>query len=167
MLREQGIPARALIVGDGKRRAALQQYVSEREAGSAVIFTGQVPHEDVLDYYAVLDVFVVPRVQERAARLVSPLKPFEAMAAGVPLVVSDLDALREIVGNDGERGRCFGAGDAASLADVLAELYADPGQRADLAERARDWVIRERQWSANGRRYAEIYARVLEAQTST
>lgn len=167
MLREQGIPARALIVGDGKRRAALQQYVSEREAGSAVIFTGQVPHEDVLDYYAVLDVFVVPRVQERAARLVSPLKPFEAMAAGVPLVVSDLDALREIVGNDGERGRCFGAGDAASLADVLAELYADPGQCADLAERARDWVIRERQWSANGSRYAEIYARVLEAQTST
>lgn len=167
MLREKGIPARALIVGDGKRRSVLQQYVSEREADGAVIFTGQVPHEDVLDYYAVLDVFVVPRVQERAARLVSPLKPFEAMAAGVPLVVSDLDALREIIGNDGERGRCFGAGDAASLADVLAELYADPGQRADLAERARDWVVRERQWSANGHRYAEIYARVLEAQTST
>jgi glycosyltransferase involved in cell wall biosynthesis len=89
------------------------------------------------------------------------------MAAGIPLVVSDLDALFEIIGNDGERGRSFKAGDALSLADVLTELYRDKGQRAELAERALNWVRRERQWNANGGRYADVYDRVLDGHTST
>ncbi|MGH3386975.1 MAG: glycosyltransferase, partial [Nocardioidaceae bacterium] len=89
--------------------------------------------------------------------LVTPLKPFEAMAAGLPVVVSDLEALLEIIGG-GERGRAFRAGDAESLAETLVELYEDPGLRSELAERGRTWVVAERQWSANALAYAEIYA---------
>jgi glycosyltransferase involved in cell wall biosynthesis len=166
-LRQRGLLVKALIVGDGKRRVDMERYAAARGVSDAVVFTGQVPHEAVLDYYLLLDVFVIPRVQERAARLVTPLKPFEAMAAGIPLVVSDLDALFEIIGNDGERGRSFKAGDALSLADVLTELYRDKGQRAELAERALNWVRRERQWNANGGRYADVYDRVLDGHTST
>jgi glycosyltransferase involved in cell wall biosynthesis len=158
-LRRRGVKATALIVGDGYRRSELERAARRLDAGDAVIFTGRVPHQEVLDYYALLDVFVVPRVDERAARLVTPLKPLEAMAAGVPLVTSDLMALREITG-DGERGRHFPAGDGAGLADVLARLEADPAQRAAMAVAARLWVLAERQWSANGRRYADIYARL-------
>lgn len=159
-LRAKGVKATALIVGDGKRRAELEQIAEDAKAGDAVIFTGRVPHQEVLDYYALLDVFVIPRVNERAARLVTPLKPFEAMAAGIPLVTSDLEALREVTG-DGERGRYFPAGDAGGLTDVLAELHADPDARKAMAEKAREWVVAERQWSANGQRYAEIYQRLL------
>ena len=67
---------------------------------------------EVLDYYALLDVFVIPRVDELAARLVTPLKPYEAMAAGRPLLVSDLEALRggrrrrPWAGVPGRRRRC-------------------------------------------------------------
>jgi len=156
VLRRRGIPATALIVGDGQRRAELESLAEQRQAGDAVIFTGRVPHDEVLDYYALLDVFVIPRIDERAARLVTPLKPFEAMAAGIPLVTSDLPALREITG-DGKRGRYFPAGDADGLAEVLAQLHADPAERSAMAQRARDWVVAERQWSANGHRYAELY----------
>lgn len=159
-LRRRGVRATALIVGDGQRRAELERRAEQLQAGDAVIFTGRVPHDEVLDYYALLDVFVIPRVDERAARLVTPLKPFEAMAAGIPLVTSDLPALREITG-DGSRGRYFPAGDASGLADVLAELQADPDGRAAMAQRAREWVVAERQWSANGKRYAELYAKDL------
>lgn len=159
-LRRRGVRAAALIVGAGQRRAELERRAEQLQAGDAVIFTGRVPHDEVLDYYALLDAFVIPRVDERAARLVTPLKPFEAMAAGIPLVTSDLPALREITG-DGNRGRYFPAGDASGLADVLAELQADPDGRAAMARRAREWVVAERQWSANGRRYAELYAQIL------
>lgn len=158
-LRRRGVPAVALIVGDGSRREELEALAASEDAGDSVIFTGRVPHDEVLDYYRLLDVFVVPRVPERAARLVTPLKPFEAMAAGLPIVVSDLEALLEIVG-DGERGRAFEAGNATSLADVLQELQVDPDLRADLAKRGRDWVIAERQWSVNAKRYADIYAAI-------
>lgn len=159
-LRTGGVPAIALIVGDGRRRADLEDHVASVGASGAVIFTGRVDHAEVLDYYALLDVFVVPRLPDRASRLVTPLKPYEAMAAGVPVVVSDLDALREIIA-DGKRGRSFAAGDPAALADVLKGLHDDPAARSSLATSARDWVVNERGWQANGHRYVDLYRRVL------
>lgn len=159
-LRRRGVPASALIVGDGGRRAELERRAADLDAGDAVVFTGKVPHDEVLDYYAQLDVFVVPRVDERAARLVTPLKPFEAMAAQIPLLVSDLPALTEIIG-EGSRGASFRRGDAGSLVAALLELRADPMRRARMAAAGREWVVAERAWSANGARYAAIYERVL------
>ncbi len=161
-LRARGLPAVAMIIGDGRRREELEQYAATRAAGEAVIFTGRVAHGEVLDYYRLLDVFVVPRIDERAARLVTPLKPFEAMAAQVPVVVSALPALQEITGGEA-RGRSFRTGDAHSLMEVLAELHADPAAREQLARRGREWVVAERQWKANGRRYAELYDRVRDS----
>jgi glycosyltransferase involved in cell wall biosynthesis len=165
-LRDRGVPATALIVGDGSRRETLEALVDELGARDVVVFTGKVPHDQVLDHYALYDVFVIPRVDERAARLVTPLKPFEAMAAGIPLVTSDLEALREVTG-DGQRGRYFRTGDASSLTDVLADLYEAPEERSRLAAAARQWVVAERQWSANGRRYSEIYDAVRAARETT
>ena len=159
-LRERGVDAVALIVGDGTRRAEIEAHAAAVGAGDAVVLTGRVPHEEVLDHYALVDVFVVPRVDERAARLVTPLKPFEAMAAGLPVLVSDLPALTEITG-DGERGESFAVGDAEALTEALVRLAGDPARRAELAAAGRAWVETERSWEANGFRYREIYEQVL------
>lgn len=155
-LRARGVDAVALIVGDGARGAEVEAHAAAVGAGDAVVLTGRVPHDEVLDHYALMDVFVVPRVDERAARLVTPLKPFEAMAAGLPVVVSDLPALTEITGA-GARGESFPAGDAPALAEVLARLHADPDRRAELAAAGREWVSTERTWAANGPRYHAVY----------
>ncbi|MGN7248706.1 glycosyltransferase family 4 protein [Janibacter anophelis] len=159
-LRRRGVDATALIVGDGSRRELLEAHAAERGAGDAVHFTGRIPHDEVSQYYAQLDVFVIPRINERAARLVTPLKPFEAMALGLPLVVSDLPALQEITGN-GDRGRTFVTGDASSLADVLEELATSADARQELAAKGRDWVLGHRTWAHNDDRYARIYESVL------
>lgn len=155
-LNARGIPATALIVGDGKRREELEQLAQTSGTADTVVFTGKVDHSLVLDYYGLLDVFVVPRVNERAARLVTPLKPYEAMASGVPLVVSDIDALREVTG-DGDRARYFATSDVSSLVAVLTELYEQPQARASLSEKARRWVETDRQWSTFGDIYREMY----------
>jgi glycosyltransferase involved in cell wall biosynthesis len=115
-----------------------------------------VRHDQIQDYYALLDVFVVPRAPERAARLVTPLKPYEAMAMGVPCIVSALPALLEITG-DGARGLSFPAEDAERLADALEYMFDHPGAREELGKQARAWVASERSWSANGERYVEAY----------
>lgn len=162
LLRGRGVPVSALLVGGGQRQQALERLAAERGVAEHVVLTGQVPHEEVGDYYALLDVFVVPRIDERAARLVTPLKPYEAMSMGVPVVVSALPALLEIVG-EGERGATFPAGDAAALADVLEELLADPARRASMAQEARAWVREHRTWAAIARRYDRVY----EIATST
>lgn len=165
-LREQGIEATALIVGDGKRRELLEERAKELNVSDSVVFTGSIPHQDVLDYYALLDAFVVPRIDERAARLVTPLKPYEAMAMGIPLVVSALPALTEIAG-DGARGLTFAPGDVDDLARVLRRLVEEPSTRDRVAAEALRWVRRERDWTLTGERYREIYAQVLSKSGRT
>jgi glycosyltransferase involved in cell wall biosynthesis len=124
-----------------------------------VIFTGRVPHEQILDYYRLIDVFVVPRTNDRVSQLVTPLKPYEAMAMEKALVVSSVGALLEIV-TDGETGRTFAPEDPLALAEVLEQLLDDPAQRTRLGRAARAWVSEHRTWSANGRRYRELYERL-------
>jgi len=113
----------------------------------------------VRDYHAVLDVFVVPRTADRVCQLVTPLKPVEAMASGLAVVVSSVHALGEIV-KDGVTGMQAAPQDAASLAGVLQQLVATPELRRKLGENAREWVARDRTWQHNAQRYRAAYARL-------
>ena len=149
-----------LIVGDGHRRHELESMAAAAGLRDRVIFTGRVPHAEVRAHYALLDTFVIARAPDRAARFTTPLKPYEAMAMGLPLVVSDLPALTEIAA-PGERGLAFPAGDADALAAALAILMDDPATGRRLGDAARDWVIAERTWAANGVRYRELYERLV------
>ncbi len=159
-LRRRGRRLRCLLVGDGEERAALQ--IVARAAGvddGTVIFTGRVPHDRILDYYRLIDVFVVPRTNDRVSQLVTPLKPYEAMAMERALVVSGVGALLEIV-VDGETGRSFTPEDAVALADVVEPLLDDPAERARLGRAARIWVTEHRTWHMNGSRYRALYERL-------
>jgi glycosyltransferase involved in cell wall biosynthesis len=157
ILGDRGVPARALIVGEGPERTALQRQAAE--LGLNAVFTGRVPSARVRDYHAVLDVFVVPRTPDRVCQLVTPLKPIEAMASGLPVVLSDVRALAEIVA-DGKTGLLSPPLDAAGLADRLQELAASPDLRAKLGAAAREWVARDRTWAHNAERYRAAYQRV-------
>jgi glycosyltransferase involved in cell wall biosynthesis len=157
ILNDRGVPARALIVGDGPERAALQRRAAE--LGLDAIFTGRVPMSQVRSYHAVLDVFVVPRTPDRVCQLVTPLKPVEAMASGLPVVVSAVKALGEIV-KDEVTGMQSPPLDAGALADRLQVLLADPALRSELGENARAWVAQDRTWEHNAARYRDAYARL-------
>ncbi len=159
-LRAAGRDVVCLLVGDGDRRPQLEK-LARSVAGEAVIFTGQVPHEQVRDFYLLMDIFVVPRLDEWAARLVTPLKPFEAMALRRPLVVANLPALAELA-KPGERGLAFTAGDPAALADAVGTLLDHPDQAGRFADEGRRWVLAERTWAANGQRYQDIYRELLD-----
>jgi glycosyltransferase involved in cell wall biosynthesis/predicted glycoside hydrolase/deacetylase ChbG (UPF0249 family) len=151
----RGHRVRALLVGDGEERERLKAQARSLGIEDRVHFTGSVPHTDILRYYGLIDVFVVPRTPDRVSQLVTPLKPYEAMAAGRAVVVSDVAALREMV-IPGETGLTFRAGDAAHLSVVAESLVRQPEQRAALGRAAREWVCRHRTWSQNGERYAAL-----------
>lgn len=153
-------PLRVVVVGDGKEHDALVE--AGRRLGlddGTLIMPGRVPHEDVIRYHSIIDVFVVPRTGDRVSRLVTPLKPYEAMAMERALVVSDVPALREIV-TPGETGLTFQAENAEDLAAVLNGLLDDPALRARLGRQAREWVVESRTWAQNGRRYRALYERL-------
>jgi glycosyltransferase involved in cell wall biosynthesis len=157
ILGDRGVRTRALIVGDGPERPALQRQAAA--LGIDAIFPGRVPMSQVRAYHAVLDAFVVPRTPDRVCQLVTPLKPVEAMASGLPVVVSGVKALSEIV-NDKVTGLLSPPLDAAALADTLSELLDSPELSAELGANAREWVARDRTWAHNAARYREAYERL-------
>jgi glycosyltransferase involved in cell wall biosynthesis len=157
LLRERGLPVRALIVGDGPERKALQRQAQALGLGEAAIFTGRVPAAKVREYHALLDVFVVPRTPDRVCQLVTPLKPVEAMASGLCVVTSEVRALAEIIKPD-VTGALTMPQDPVALADTLEPLVCSPDIRRKLGDNAREWVARDRTWAYNAARYREAYA---------
>lgn len=160
LLVRRGLPVACVVVGEGPERPRLEKMVADLGLDGVAHVVGPVPHERVRDYYSVIDVFVIPRRDDRAARLVTPMKPYEAMAMGKTMVVSALPALLEIVA-PGERGLSFEVGSAEGLAAACESLHHDPALRSALGKEGRRWAVQERTWDANGRRYAEVYEEVL------
>jgi glycosyltransferase involved in cell wall biosynthesis len=151
---------RVLMVGDGQQDRALRRDVEELGLTDIVTFTGRVPHDDIPRYLSVTDITPFPRLPLDVCELISPMKPYEAMAMAKAVVVSDVAALAQIV-QDGETGLTFAKGDAGDLADKLELLLEDPALRNRLGSAAREWVLREGNWAAIAERVDGVYRRFL------
>jgi len=123
----KAVPEAMLVVVGGDREH-VEEYRSLAEHGglaSRVIFTGTVPHASVPVYLSAFDVVVAPFPDIEHYRLyMSPLKVFEYMASGIPMVVSDLPSLREILTE--KTARFVKAGDVKELALALNNLLSHP-----------------------------------------
>lgn len=147
-----------LLVGDGDYLPKLKEIV-ERKAIPHVFFTGRVAHEDVLRYYSLIDIFVVPRKPSTVTNLVTPLKPFEAFSTGRTIIVSDVDALQEIAEQSGAM-ETFRAGSSDSLAERITYLLENPEIRMTMGDRGREWVKNHRSWDNNVNEYYRVYRKL-------
>ena len=149
-LAQRGLPARALVVGDGPEREAL-----ERDLPDAV-FTGHLSGGDLAAAYASSDVFLFPSETETFGNVT-----LEAMASGLPVVAADAAGSRSLVGS-GETGLLCPPRDAACFADATARLVEDAGLRARLGASARD-AARAYSWPSVLARMERYYRGVLRA----
>lgn len=148
-----------LLVGDGPERPALERRATE--LGVRAVFTGRVPVDQVRRYQAVLDVFAVPRTADRVCQLVTPLKPLEAMAGGIPVIASDVRALREII-EPGVTGTLTVPEDPEAWANCLDRLIYSPRIRGEIGQAGREWVAQYRTWRAVTARYLKPYREIVE-----
>jgi glycosyltransferase involved in cell wall biosynthesis len=162
LLRKGGIDAKLFVLSSESGQSELLAYCEFLGIGEEhTHVVGPVPHDQVAPFYDLIDVFVVSRPDKRVTRLVTPLKPFEAMQAGCPLVMSDLPALAEIV-TDRETGRLYPPEDVRSLADIIQELLEDKSVRTRLGTAAAKWVSEERTWSKVVKGTTEVYLNLLQ-----
>lgn len=159
-IRKQLPELRLILVGGGFQEQQLRQQVEQAGLHAAVIFTGRVPHEQVHDYYSLMDCLIYPRLPIRLTEIVTPLKPLEAMAEGKLVLASNVGGHRELI-RDGENGRLFEAGNSNALAEQVLKLFADREHWPALHEAGRRFVEEERNWPAVVARYAGVYERVL------
>jgi len=141
-----------VVAGDGRDRDAVRMLgpdVSER-----VVMLGAVPHERLPAYHAAADVFVSPATGQESFGIVL----VEAMAAGVPVVATDIPGYREVV-RDGVDGLLAPPHDPDALACSIRQVLREPG----LAERlAAAGAVRAREfsWDRVVPRIEAVYARV-------
>ena len=134
------------VAGDGPVRADLELLAQQQGVADRVRWLGQLPQAQVRQLLAAADVAVAP-YPALAGFGYSPLKLYEYLAAGVPVVASDIGQVAEVLGG-GRWGRLVPPGDPAALAVAVRSVLADPvGSRA-LAGVARSMALREHSWQA-------------------
>ena len=155
---------RGLFIGglpgesDGAR---LRSRARDRGLAGRVTFTGLVPPAKVAGLLAGADVLVLPTVATPYARYTSPLKLFEYMAAGRPIVASDLPPLREVV-DHGRTAFFVPPGDPEALAAGVRALLDDPAAAERMARAALDRVA-DYAWDRRAERLERLFRDVLAA----
>jgi phosphatidylinositol alpha-mannosyltransferase len=116
-----------------------------------VTVLGQVSDEVKAQVFRSVDVFVAPNTGGESFGIIL----LEAMAAGTPIVASDIDAFRRVL-RDGEAGGLATVGDAESFAHACATLLDSPSRRAQLSEVGRA-VVRRYDWSVVAAEVLHVY----------
>jgi glycosyltransferase involved in cell wall biosynthesis len=142
-----------VIAGDGSCRAALETTAAKLRVAERVHFLGYRPDPAAL--LANADVFVLPSLVEGF-----PLSVVEAMAAGVPVVATDIGGTREAVEHE-RTGLLVPPRDAAALAAAIRRTLSEPGATSTRVAAARDRVTRELSAPAIAARVTAIYDSLL------
>jgi glycosyltransferase involved in cell wall biosynthesis len=154
--------AKLVLVGDGPTRQPFAQKVQNKGMQHSVIMTGAIAHSDVPGMLSIADIAVVPSAPVPASRggTGTPLKLFEYMAAGKPIVATALDQAAEVI-RDGQTGLLVEAGDVNRFAEAILTLLDNPAERVRLGQNARQQAIELYSWEEYTRRLQEIYLDVL------
>ena len=132
-LRERGVDALLLMVGDGDDRQRLEERAHELGVARACLFLGY--QQDVAPWFAVSDAVVLTSASEG-----TPATIIEALAAGRPVVATDVGGVSDVV-DEGETGFLVPAGDTDALAAQLALLASDPECRETMGRLGRERAL--------------------------
>ena len=159
---ERRSDAQMVIVGDGPLRGALERDLRERGLTRRVVFTGALPHEEIAGLIRQFTVALAPYSKPEHVFYFSPLKIFEYMACGVPVVAAGLGQNTELVRNC-ETGLLYPPGDIDALTSACEKLLADVDLRQRLGHAAAQEIHGRYTWGHNAARVVEL-ARTLVAE---
>ena len=154
LLRRDGLPVHALIVGSGPEESRLKSRARSLNIQDAVHWPGF--QKDVTPYLAAMDAFVMASENEGL-----PLALLEAMASALPCIVADFPSAKDIIDSDG-LGLIAENGAPAAFAAHVARLSGDPHLRKRLGETAREQVVARFSVAGAAHNLARIYTELIE-----
>jgi glycosyltransferase involved in cell wall biosynthesis len=154
---ERSPGAEIVLGGGGPLLPKLRSRATGLGVGERVRFTGPLDHRAVLSLMATADVFVMPSVRDSRGNVDGlPIVVLEAMAAGKPVVATDVSGMRLAV-VDGETGYLVPERDSTALARAVSELLADPDRAAEMGRAGRLRVEEELNWDAVASVHDRLY----------
>ncbi|MGP4079007.1 glycosyltransferase [Pseudalkalibacillus sp. R45] len=148
---------RLVIVGGGPQLEEYEGLAKELGIEDQTEFTGNIPHEKVPDMINTFDVFFVPSVLDSESFGVAAV---EAQACGVPVVVSNVGGLPEVV-RDEHTGYIIPSENSEAIAEKMAFLVDKEDMRTTLGNNGREHVVSHYKWEDNAELMSEIYNRIL------
>jgi phosphatidylinositol alpha-mannosyltransferase len=149
-----GRPGLRLLIGGygdvDDQRSRLPEELRDR-----AVFLGELSEEDKVRLLHSVDVFCSPNTGGESFGIVTA----EAMAAGLPIVASDIPAFRDVL-RGGQAGELFVTGDPDDLARVTAGLLDDPARRAELSVAALD-AVADYDWGTVAQSVLNVYETVV------
>ncbi|PKH04231.1 hypothetical protein CXF72_01795 [Psychromonas sp. MB-3u-54] len=152
-LNKQDYPVSLVVAGSGVVENDLQKSV---EGHDYIHLVGRIPHYEVKNWYSSFDLCAYPRTDDVVCRYVPPMKVLEAMAMEIPVIVSDLAPLREMVEHK-QTGLICQPSNVHSLTETIDYAFNNRVQLKMLGQQGRAWVCEHRTWVKNAERYRLMY----------
>lgn len=163
LLRDQGIPTRCRLIGEGELRSELLQLVNSLELQGTVYLLGPKTQEEIKQLLPGAHCYVQPSVITPSGKTEGiPSAIVEAMLCALPVVASELSGIPELVRSN-ETGYLVPPGDAKALADTLAFIYKNPVQAAQMGQAGRQLALKSFNLHLNAQRLARLFEGAVSA----
>jgi len=148
-----------LFIGDGPLKTDMESTFKTKGLSDRVIFTGYTEHHEIPTYLAAMDAVIAP-YPAMSFFYFSPLKLFEYMAAGKPVIASRVGQIEEIV-TDGKDGLLYDAGNMEQLIECSCKLIENEKFRKSIGRQARDKVCGQYSWEMNAQKVVGLIQQSL------
>jgi len=152
---ERNPEVRFLLLGDGSLRPRIERFIRGHRLEGGVHLAGRVPHESLPDHFNESDVYLSCSLSDGTS-----VSLLEAMACGLPVVVSDLPSNREWV-QPGANGWLFPKGNAAAAAEAILAACGDTAHREQMKMANRALVEERADWAGNSRLLLQVYEQLF------
>ncbi|WP_088009627.1 glycosyltransferase family 4 protein [Indiicoccus explosivorum] len=152
--------ARLVFAGTGEMMNDMKAKAQELGIADRVTMLGAVDHADMIQYYALSDVALVPSIYSAGVEEATSISALEAMGSGIPLIACAVGGLKEIV-DDGRDGLLVEERNVGALSEAMIRLLDAPAYGAELAAAARQKIVDEYSHFAAAEKYEAIYVKAL------
>lgn len=152
--------ARLVFAGTGEMMEEMKKKARELGVADRVTMLGAVDHKDMIRYYALSDIVLVPSIYSAGVEEATSISALEAMGSGVPLIACAVGGLKEIV-DHGKDGLLVEEQNVEELSDAMIQLLDNPAEGAQLAKAGRTKIIEEYSHFAAAEKYEKIYMKAL------
>lgn len=149
---------RFLIVGDGLMRQEWENMVEDSNLDEYFLFTGPVPFNIVAIYINATDLCVAPFIRDRNEKIgLSPLKIYEYLACGKPVVASDILGVGDVLQKENV-GLSFPSEDYIEFANKMKHLLSDDKLNAEMGNYGRELVVKKYSWARVAENILEVHS---------
>lgn len=147
-----------IMTGEDIHKEKIIKLAKEKGVINNIIFTGQIPYEDISKYYSACDVFVHPSIDERETFGIALI---EAMACKKPVIATSVGGPKEILEGGEDIGILIPPRDTKALSEKIIYLLKNEKIANKIGENARKYVVKRFSWNEVVERISDVYQLVF------